>query len=109
MEMEIWWAVGCGVQCGSCATCHRVMGADSGMQNCETQENNEVWHIMVGMELLEGNRSHGETGRGMMGDCVGCPGCDRLGRMVVVGVTHGDGFGGGGYGGFDNGMVPAWE
>ena len=44
-----------------------------------------------------------------MGDCVGCPGCDRLGRMVVVGVTHGDGFGGGGYGGFDNGMVPAWE
>ena len=49
------------------------------------------------MELLERNRSHGETGRGMMGDCVGCPGHpgrDRLGRTVVVGMTHSDGFGG---------------
>lgn len=27
----------------------------------------------------------------------------RLGRMVGVGVTHGDGFGGGGYDGLDKG------
>ena len=53
--------------------------------------------MVVGMELLERNRSHGETGRGMMGDYAGCPGHpgrDRLGRTVVVGMTHSDGFGG---------------
>ena len=55
------------------------------------------------MELLERNHSHGETSRGKMGDCVSCPSSDWLGRMVVVGVTHDDGFGGGGYGGLDNG------
>lgn len=78
MEMEIRWAVGYDVQCGSCAGCDRVMGANSGMRNCEAQENNEVWNMVVGIELLKGNYSHGETGRGMMGDCVGCPGRDRL-------------------------------
>lgn len=42
MEIEIWWTVGCGVQCGSCTGCDRVKGANSGMQSCEAQENNEV-------------------------------------------------------------------
>lgn len=50
--------------------------------------------MVVGMELLKRNRSHGETGRGMMGDCVGCSSRDRLGRVVVMGMTHSDGFGG---------------
>lgn len=59
--------------------------------------------MLVGMELLERNRSHGEMGKGMMGDCVGCPDHDRLGMMVGVGVTHGDRFGGGGYDGLDKG------
>ena len=32
------------------------------------------------MELLERNRSHGEMGKGMMGDCVGCPDHDKIGK-----------------------------
>ena len=52
---------------------------------------NHWWRCV---ELEKRNHSHGETGRGVMGDCAGCLGHDRLGRMVVMGMTHGDGFGG---------------
>lgn len=40
------------------------------------------------------NHSHGEMGRGVMGDYAGCQGHDRLGMMEVMGMTHDDGFGG---------------
>lgn len=64
------------------------------MWSCEAQENNGVWHMVMGMELLKRNHNHSETGRGMMGDCASCPGRDRLGMMVVVvAMTRGDGFG----------------
>ena len=45
------------------------------------------------MELLERNRNHGETGKGMTGGYASCPGRDRLGMMGVVGMIHGEGFG----------------